>query len=93
MMDKDGNKYKVEVDPYTCAQQSGSMDKKYIFYPSQRIKWTMAEVIAGNSYSRTVVTVVKGSDSVKNDIIQFDSLVTLMGQLYLHNYPVLITPV
>ena len=48
---------------------------------------------AGNSYSRTVVTVVKGSDSVKNDIIQFDSLVTLMGQLYLHNYPVLITPV
>ena len=53
----------------------------------------MAEVTAGNCYSPTVVTVVKGSDSVKNDIIPFDSLVTLMGRLYLHNYPVLITPV
>ena len=36
----------------------------------------MVEVIAVQ-----VVTVVKGSDSVKNDIIQFDSLVTLMGQV------------
>ena len=59
---------------YTCAQcitdNTSSMDKKYTFYPRQRIKRTMVEV-----------TVVRGSDSVKNDIIQFDSLVTLMGQV------------
>ena len=52
------------------------MDKKYTFYPRQRIKRTMVEVIAVQ-----VVTVVRGSDSVKNDIIQFDSLVTLMDQV------------
>ena len=39
----------------------------------------MAEVIAVAAVQ--AVTVVIGSDSVKNDIIQFDSLVTLMGWL------------
>ena len=43
----------------------------------------MVEVIAVQ-----VVTVVRGSDSVKNDIIQFDSLVTLMDQVLItHSSP------